>query len=155
MPHELKSPSRRQFIDGLLCSSLIALFGGFVYAVLRYITPPRIAEPLPENVEAARTDDPELAQKGFKIVRYGRDPVILIRVAGDDYRAFSATCTHLGCVVEYRGPGQQIVCNCHGGTYDLAGRNTGGPPPGPLRHYTVRVLPADPQGVGRIVVART
>jgi Rieske Fe-S protein len=55
------------------------------------------------------------------------------------YRALSATCTHLSCTVQYRGDLRQVWCACHNGMYDLAGRNLSGPPPRPLEQYDVHV----------------
>jgi Rieske Fe-S protein len=51
------------------------------------------------------------------------------------YKAFSAVCTHAGCTVGYQGG--QIICPCHGATYDpQTGAVTGGPAPQglPPRH---------------------
>lgn len=42
----------------------------------------------------------------------------------------STRCTHLGCTV--RMAGQEWLCPCHGGRYDLQGRVLGGPPPAAL-----------------------
>jgi thiosulfate dehydrogenase (quinone) large subunit len=53
---------------------------------------------------------------------------IVIRGSDGQLRAFSAVCTHAGCTVGYEG--NQIVCPCHGGTYDPhTGAVTSGPPP--------------------------
>jgi thiosulfate dehydrogenase [quinone] large subunit len=55
-------------------------------------------------------------------------PDIVIRSADGSLKAFSAVCTHAGCTVGYEGG--QIVCPCHGGTYDpKTGAVTSGPPP--------------------------
>lgn len=55
-------------------------------------------------------------------------PDIVIREPGGSLRAYSAVCTHAGCTVGYEGG--QIVCPCHGGTYDAkTGAVTSGPPP--------------------------
>jgi cytochrome b6-f complex iron-sulfur subunit len=52
---------------------------------------------------------------------------------GGEIRAFSAVCTHLGCIVKYDpGPGRAWFCPCHKGTYDDAGKVVSGPPPRPL-----------------------
>jgi Rieske Fe-S protein len=32
------------------------------------------------------------------------------------------------------------VCPCHGGSFDIHGQVTGGPPPGPMNRYLVRVV---------------
>ena len=53
--------------------------------------------------------------------------------------AFSSTCTHLGCLVNYRRDKQEFVCPCHSGRYDLTGKNIGGPPPAPLTRFPVRI----------------
>jgi Rieske Fe-S protein len=146
---------RRVFLSCLLGASAGGLTVGAVYAVCRYLVPTESEETL-ETVKACATDDQDLRLRGFKIVRVGADPVILIRLKNGDLRAFSARCTHLDCIVEYRpGPPSQIVCHCHGGTYDLTGGNVGGPPPRPLRPYRVRVVASDGGGAGVVVVSKT
>ena len=37
-----------------------------------------------------------------KIIKFGNKPVIVIRKKSGDYVAFSAVCTHLDCIVQYR-----------------------------------------------------
>ena len=144
---------RRRLINWFLGTSFGALILSIIYPVVRFITPPRIAEASTNQVEAAQTDDPDLAQKGFKIVRFGAEPVILVKAADNDYRAFSATCTHLDCIVTYQKDKTSIYCNCHGGTYDLTGRNVAGPPPRPLTPFKVNLV-AKGAGVSTIVVSR-
>lgn len=62
---------------------------------------------------------------------------ILLNSAGQ-WRAFSATCTHAPCTVQYTG--SAISCPCHGGTYNPnTGAVTGGPPPAPLPELGVLV----------------
>jgi Rieske Fe-S protein len=56
-----------------------------------------------------------------------------------ELRAFSAVCTHLSCIVQYRPDLTQIWCACHNGHYDLNGKNIAGPPPKPLEEYAVNV----------------
>ena len=65
-------------------------------------------------------------------------PVIVSQPTKGDVVAFSAICTHKGCTVAPQG--DQLVCPCHGSTYDLAtGDNTGGPAPKPLAKIPVKV----------------
>jgi thiosulfate dehydrogenase [quinone] large subunit len=55
-------------------------------------------------------------------------PDIVVRAASGQLSAFSAVCTHAGCTVGYQNG--QIVCPCHGGTFDAkTGAVLGGPPP--------------------------
>jgi Rieske Fe-S protein len=44
-------------------------------------------------------------------------------------------------------------CNCHGGAYDLTGRNVAGPPPRPLTVYKVNLV-ARGSGPSTIVVSK-
>lgn len=145
---------RRRFLSWLLGTS----FGGFLatalYPVLRYLSPPDLPEATAAEVEAGAVNDPELLESGFKILRFGVEPVILIRVSDTDYRAFSATCTHLDCIVEYRKDRQAIWCNCHNGQYDLAGRNVAGPPPRPLTVFQVHRLARGGGQADTLVVQR-
>jgi cytochrome b6-f complex iron-sulfur subunit len=132
-------PERRQFINWFLGTGFGALIASILYPVLRYVSPPRIPEASTNQIEAGPVNDPLLMDKGFKIVRFGAEPVILVRVADNDFRAFSATCTHLDCIVGYQKDKTRVFCNCHGGVYDLNGRNIGGPPPRPLTPYKVNL----------------
>jgi thiosulfate dehydrogenase [quinone] large subunit len=55
-------------------------------------------------------------------------PDIVIRGNNGKLTAFSAVCTHAGCTVGYEGG--QLVCPCHGGTFDAhTGQVISGPPP--------------------------
>jgi thiosulfate dehydrogenase [quinone] large subunit len=59
------------------------------------------------------------------------NPDIVVRHANGSLSAFSAVCTHAGCTVGYQGG--QIVCPCHGGTFDPnSGAVVSGPPPSGL-----------------------
>lgn len=133
--------NRRGFVNWFLGTSLGALIASVIYPVARFISPPRIAEASMQQMEAGDTSDPVLLTKGFKIIRFGMDPVIVLRVAENDIRAFSATCTHLDCIVGYQSDRQRLFCNCHGGCYDLTGRNISGPPPRPLTAFKVNLVP--------------
>ena len=125
------------------------------YPVIRFLTPPEVAEATTHEVEAGSTNDPELLEHGYKIVRFGAEPVILVRVDEGDYRAFSATCTHLDCIVEYQKKKNRIWCNCHNGEYDLTGRNIAGPPPRPLAPFQVNIASRGVGQPGTIVVSRS
>jgi cytochrome b6-f complex iron-sulfur subunit len=146
--------NRRTFLNWFLGTTVGALAVTVLYPILRFVSPPRIPEAATNQVEAGQTNDPELLDKGFKIVRFGADPVILVRVSDTDFRAFSATCTHLDCVVGFRKDKSDIFCNCHGGQYDLTGRNVGGPPPKPLAPFKVQVATKAAGQPGTIVISK-
>jgi cytochrome b6-f complex iron-sulfur subunit len=134
------NPRRRSFLNWLLGGSAAGLFASVVYPVARFVSPPDVPEAATNQIEAGSTSDPELVENGFKIVRFGSDPVIVVRVSDTEYRAFAATCTHLDCIVEYRQDKRLLWCWCHNGAYDLQGRNVAGPPPRPLEAYQVNLV---------------
>lgn len=145
--------SRRRFLDWFLGTSLGALLAAVIYPVARFLSPPRVPEATTSQAEAGRVNDPEFLDEGFKIIRFGQEPAIVIRVAEDDFRAFSATCTHLDCTVSYRKDRRLIWCYCHNGIYDLTGKNIGGPPPRPLTPYRVQMA-AEGSGPARLIVEK-
>lgn len=63
----------------------------------------------------------------------------LRRVDGRNFVAFSMNCTHLGCPVRWLAEANLFMCPCHGGVFYSDGSVASGPPPKPLRRYTVRV----------------
>lgn len=151
---DARSPlDRRRLLNWFLGTSVGALLVSIVYPVLRFVTPPRVAEASTSEVEAGLVDDVQLMQKGFKIVRFGGDPVILVRTADAKFYAYSATCTHLDCIVGFQKEHSRIWCNCHGGGYDLQGRNVSGPPPRPLTPFKVNLVTKD-AGPQTVVISR-
>ena len=129
--------SRRGFLDWVLTGGLLAMVGAAVYPLIRFVIPPSRPEAAATQVTAAKVG--ELAPNTGKIFRFGKDPAILILTTSGQYKAFAATCTHLDCVVQFRGDLERIWCSCHNGHYDLNGNNVAGPPPSPLTAYTVSV----------------
>jgi len=148
------SVNRRRFLNWLLGTSAGALLASVLYPVIRYVSPPHIPEATTNQVDAGPTNDPQLLDKGFKIIRFGSEPVILIRVSEEVFKAFSATCTHLQCIVEFRKSIDRIWCNCHNGQYDLTGKNVAGPPPRPLTPFKVDVVSKGSGQPGTIFVSR-
>ncbi len=146
--------TRRGFLGWFLGTSVGALVLSALYPVLRFLSPPDIPEATTNQVDAGSVRDPELLQKGFKIVRFGATPVLLVRISDDDYRAFAATCTHLDCIVEYQDKEQRIWCNCHNGEYDLRGRVVAGPPPKPLEAFQVDLVAKAAGQPKTVVVSR-
>jgi Rieske Fe-S protein len=145
---------RRSFVNWALSLSSTTLFGLVLYPVWRFINPPDIPEASTNRVEAGPTNDPELIERGFKILEFGSIPVILIRVADDDYRAYEGTCTHLDCIVEYQSAERRLWCNCHNGEYGLSGEVVSGPPPRPLQAYAVDLVDNGASQPRTIVVSK-
>ncbi len=139
--------SRRRFVDWLLSKSLTAWllstsFGGLVLAILypagRYLVPPAAGESATTTVTLP-LEPADIPPNAGQIFKFGSRPGILIRLPSGELRAFSATCTHLGCIVQYRPDLGHIWCACHNGHFDVNGQNIAGPPPTPLEAYAVNV----------------
>lgn len=142
-----RGTSRRKFIDWVMSRTLTTWLlstsvGGLVLAVLyptgRYLVPPAAGEGAAASVTLPFAPD-DVALNSAEIFRFGNRPGILVRTASGEFRAFSAACTHLGCIVQYRGDLGHLWCACHNGHFDLNGRQIQGPPPAPLEAYEVNV----------------
>ena len=135
-PHNT-SPGRRSILNWLLGLWGGGVCGAVLYPVARYLAPPEVPEAATQSVTAGSAQS--LAPNSARVVPFGSRPAIVIRTAAGELRAFSATCTHLDCTVQYRPDLQRIWCACHNGQYDLNGRNVAGPPPRPLEPFDVNV----------------
>jgi len=144
---EVPSPGRRRFVNWILGTGVGSVLAAILYPVVRFIIPPRIPEAETSQVLAGKVS--EMGQTRWKVFRFGSSPAILVRSQEGEYRAFSATCTHLDCTVQFKPEEDRIWCACHNGFYDLHGTNVGGPPPRPLAAYTVNLVGDD------IFVSRT
>lgn len=132
-----KDPGRRNFIDYLLGSSAVATLAAIFYPILKFMIPPQVIEAQTNSVSVGK--NAEVANNTGKIFKFGSKPGIIIRTESGDLKAFSASCTHLDCIVQYDPSSKQIICACHNGKYDLSGKNVSGPPPRPLEEFTVNV----------------
>lgn len=128
---------RRRFLNRLLGTWAGGVVASVFYPVLRYLVPPEVPEAATLTVSGGNAAT--LAPNSGRIVPFGSVPVIVIRTATGELRAFAATCTHLACTVQYRPDLGHIWCACHNGHYDLNGRNISGPPPAPLAVFDVNV----------------
>ena len=67
------------------------------------------------------------------------NPAVLIHLQSGDFVAYSAVCTHQGCLVAYQNG--QLVCPCHGSVFDPSkgGVVVYGPAPTPLPQIPIKV----------------
>lgn len=138
--------SRRKFLNILIGGGIVGWLASVLYPVASFLKPPKLAE---ANVSAVKAGAvAEFAPGSSQIVKFGRTPVLLVRLDTGEFRAFAATCTHLDCTVQYRSDKKDIWCACHNGVYDLLGRNVSGPPPRPLEQFVAKEVE------GEIVVSR-
>jgi cytochrome b6-f complex iron-sulfur subunit len=130
---EAKSRPRRNFLNVAVGGSATAFVAAMGYPVARFVQP-----------EVRTTSGPATVGKledfpagTAKTVLANERPVLVIRAADGQFRAFSAICTHLQCVVGWSAERNQIECPCHGGVYSSEGQNIAGPPPRHLEELVV------------------
>ena len=138
---------RRGIIAWLLGGGFIASIISFLYPAVRFMSPPAVPEAVVNEASAGNVQD--FKPNSGSIVKFGSRPVLLIRVNETEWKAFSATCTHLDCTVQFQESSPQIWCACHNGFYNLNGQVVSGPPPRPLEEYAVRVRGEE------VVISRT
>ena len=132
------SSSRRRFLDWLIGTSAGGLLLAVLYPVSRYFIPPAAGESATTSVILPLKPE-DVAPNTGQIFKFGSRPGLLVRTSSGELRAFTATCTHLGCIVQHRPDLGHIWCACHNGHFDLNGINISGPPPRPLEPYVVKV----------------
>ncbi|MCJ7713749.1 Rieske 2Fe-2S domain-containing protein [Candidatus Bathyarchaeota archaeon] len=128
---------RRNFLKYFLSGGLAGFAAITIYPILSFLNPPKQTEVEVNSVVVGKVDD--FKPGDSKIIRFGNKPVIIIRADDNKFRAFSATCTHLDCTVQYKKDEKIIWCACHNGKYDLYGNNVSGPPPKPLDKFNVAI----------------
>jgi Rieske Fe-S protein len=65
--------------------------------------------------------------------------IVVTQPSKGEYKAFTAVCTHMGCIVNQIGNGT-IDCPCHGSKYNIAtGAVVNGPAPKPLAPVSIKV----------------
>jgi Rieske Fe-S protein len=71
---------------------------------------------------------------------YSAAKVVVTQPARGQYKAFSAVCTHVGCIMSEVANGT-IDCPCHGGQFKITnGAVVAGPPPSPLPARRVKIV---------------
>lgn len=138
MPAESGRSTRRRFLARALGAWGIVTAAPILGMILEYITPRKlaVAERQSLTIDSVR----DIVAKGSEVLRFGSEPVIVIHTREGQFKAFSARCTHLGCIVHFQSQGwQHFYCNCHGSEYDVNGVNIAGPAPKPLPPYRVQL----------------
>lgn len=121
---------RRRFVNIAVGMMATAALPGCASVVMTRVAPQggRVSLPL--------RNFPQLSRPGgyLRILPEGfPSPIYLLSLDDGGYSALSPICTHLGCTVEIAGA--QLVCPCHGSTYDRTGRVLRGPASLPLKDF--------------------
>ena len=102
---------RRKFLNYLLGTSAGATLVAIFYPIFKFIIPPETTEATQNSVVAGKVN--ELVANSGKIFKFGNKPGLIIRTPTGELKAFSATCTHLDCIVQYQ-PEAQRACKAYG-----------------------------------------
>lgn len=128
---------RRRFMDLAVGMMAAAALPGCASVLLTRVRPEEGVIRLPLR------NFPQLARSGgyLRILPEGfTNPIYLLSLDDGGYSALSPICTHLGCTVQIAG--EQLVCPCHGSTYDRTGRVLRGPASLPLTEFPTTATPA-------------
>lgn len=121
----------------LLGFSALATAGGVLTPIIAYLWPPKQASAAGGGrVDVAATEDLPAGQG--EVFSVNNKPVIVINTP-DGYKALSAICTHLGCIVFWNEQRAVIACPCHEAYFSTNGAVISGPPTSPLEEYRVLV----------------
>lgn len=123
-----QQPTRRSFLDILIagCSALAA--AAMAIPAGLYLWPAAKGGGGEKvEVEGAKS----LPVGGSKMVQLGSEAVIVVHKR-EGFAAYSAVCTHLGCLVKWNGAKGEFSCPCHAAVFGPDGEVVSGPPPAPL-----------------------
>jgi Rieske Fe-S protein len=135
--------TRREFCTQ---AATLAVFGGALGAILQGCggpTSPSNAAALPlvngtrvtgGITLAINSSSPLSAVGSAALVQTSIGDFLVGHTAQNSFVALSSTCTHQTCTITGFGS-QTYVCPCHGSTFDINGRVTGGPAPASLHQY--------------------
>lgn len=124
---------RRGVVKWVIRGITAAYAAAFAIPAYRFLRSGSGDEGAVQVTQISLNDALKLEIGSYQMFRFGSKPAIIIKQGENDFKAYLATCTHLGCTVSYNAGAKKIACACHGGQYDPAtGKNVAGPPPAPL-----------------------
>jgi cytochrome b6-f complex iron-sulfur subunit len=130
--------TRRKSIQLLLGFSIISTVGGIVMPIIAYLLPRETTSGTGGPAAVGKVED--FAQGTGTVVSVDNKPVIVVNTKAGGLKAFSAICTHLGCIVSSDQKKGVIHCPCHDGLFNpVTGAVVSGPPPRPLPAYELAI----------------
>jgi cytochrome b6-f complex iron-sulfur subunit len=129
----MEERSRRKFLLTGLGSIGALVAGVLAYPVFRYLSP-QSAGGGKGQVTLPRS---QVGANGVHFFQFQGHPAVLLQKSPGVFLAFSAICTHLGCIIQWVPEKGEFLCPCHGGRFAGDGRVLGGPPPKPLASIPV------------------
>jgi cytochrome b6-f complex iron-sulfur subunit len=126
--------TRRGFLDWIIAIGSGITAAAMTIPALMYLWPAAKGG----ASEAVEVDGAAAMKPGqSKTLQVGGLPVIVVRKR-DGFKAYSASCTHLGCLVKWEPAQKHFTCPCHAAVFDEDGGVVSGPPPSPLPPYAIK-----------------
>jgi Rieske Fe-S protein len=146
--HSARSSSRRTMLAGACATCLSALAGCARYGTSNGLAGPASYGGAPSSAAGASSaagggasdvlaSTTEIPVGGGKILTDKK--IVITQPQAGSFHAFTAICTHLGCIVNTVSGGT-INCPCHGSKYSIVnGSVVNGPAPLPLAAVSIMV----------------
>ncbi len=131
-----RQPTRRGFLDGIIAVGAGITGTAMTVPALAYLWPAARGGGA-ENVEVEGASN--LSVGGARMLQVAGKAVIVVR-SRTGFRAFAASCTHLGCLVTWDTAKSVFLCPCHAAVFDENGDVVSGPPPAPLPELKVKEI---------------
>jgi cytochrome b6-f complex iron-sulfur subunit len=131
----MDTAGRRKFLVTLLTGGAAAAAAALCWPLYRYLAPAHGSS----SAASVKIPEGEVGEGQAKFFQYAGSAAVLVRKRGGELVAFSAVCTHLGCIVQWEKDAQGFLCPCHGGHYSADGAVISGPPPKALAPIPFRV----------------
>lgn len=134
--------TRREFFSALAWWIVGGTTVLFLSPISFYLLPKKEKKKLNVFTDANGNPVPDdsIEEGNYKLGLSEEGPTIVLRREGT-LHAFSAVCTHLGCIVKWIPEKAEFFCPCHAGRFDANGAVIAGPPPTPLKRYRVEISP--------------
>ncbi len=130
---EEKQLNRRDFLEKAAIGAVGGTAGLFCLVTMKSCLPKVLNEP-PAIFKIGYPND-----FAVNSANYIAEQKVFILRDSSGFRALSAICTHLGCIVQNTGNGYS--CPCHGSKFNETGKVTAGPAPRGLDWFKVSMAP--------------
>jgi len=128
--------TRRGFLDVVIAAGSAITAAAVAIPGLLYLWPAARGG-VGEDVEVKGAMDMSPGEATTIQVR-GKAVIVLRRQR--EFVAYSAVCTHLGCLVKWDGSQKHFLCPCHAAVFDMDGRVVSGPAPKGMPVYGVKEI---------------
>src|SRR4051794_4224628 len=132
-------PGRRRALVAFVSATMAVIGGGLSALLGAFALRAESASARSRWIRAGTTSDLKANEPFARVLgvsrvdgwyrERARQTVFLVWDGEHTARALSATCTHLGCQVQWNSADQKFRCPCHGGVYAPDGTVLDGPPP--------------------------